>query len=330
MAFGKFFHRILSIRLEKFALNNRLLNPSFQKGFLYGVNGTTEHIFSTDSLLDNARTTKNPVVMSFLDLKNAFGSVCHQYLFDILQYIKLPSAVVSYITSYYSKLTAYVSTKKWKTTVFSIYRGVFQGDTLSPILFNLAINLLLAYLSTSEDCGYSAQLLASNFIGLPPVEVPIYVLRSDSSDDSPSGWYRAKVTSYHCDGSCDLAYDNGDSEQSVDLHVVEWCYTSRYRKVYRPDKPSTQPSTSISAAATLPKICYLSLHKAKGFVDDLTVISNDVKSHQQVLSSLVLKAIDICLEVQPLECISLNFNGHRMVSSTVFSMADGNTVNIYL
>ena len=34
----------------------------------------------------------------------------------------------------------YVSTKNWNTSVFSIQRGVFQGDTLSPLLFNLAIN----------------------------------------------------------------------------------------------------------------------------------------------------------------------------------------------
>ena len=100
------------------------------------------------------------------------------------------------------------------------------------------------------------------------------------------------MTSYHCDGSCDLVYDNGDSEQSVDLHTVEWCYAGRYRKVYRSDKPNTQPSTSTSAAAALPKICYSSMHRAKGFADDLTVISKDVKSHQQALSSLVLKAID--------------------------------------
>ena len=327
--FGKLFHRILSIRLEKFTLINRLLDPSLQKGFLYGVNGTMEHIFSIESLLDNAKTTKNPIVMSFLDLKNAFGSVCHQYLFDILQYIKLPSPVVSYITSCYSKLTAYVSTKAWKTTVFSIYRGVFQGDTLSPLLFNLAINPLLAYLSTSEDCGYSAQLHAANSVGLPPVDIPIYVLWTDSSVDAPVGWYRAKVTSYHCDGSCDLAYDNGDSEQSLNLHTAEWCYAGRYRKVYRPDKPSTVPSASINAAAALPKTCYSSLHKAKGFADDLTVISTDTKSHQRVLSSLVLKANDICLAFQPPKCISLHFNGHCVVSSTVFSMADDSTVYMY-
>ena len=70
------------------------------------------------------------------------------------------------------------------------------------------------------------------------------------------------------------------------------------------------------------------MHRANGFADDLTVISKDVKSHQQALSSLVLKAIDICFEFQPPKCISLYFNGHRMLSSTVFSMAAGNTINI--
>ena len=38
--------------------------------------------------------------------------------------------------------------------------------------------------------------------------------------------------------------------------------------------------------------------------------------------------IDICFEFQPPKCISLYFNGHRMLSSTVFSMAAGNTINI--
>jgi len=39
----------------------------------------------------------------------------------------------------------------------------------------------------------------------------------------------------------------------------------------------------------LPKICFSTLHKAKGFADDLTVISKDVKSHQLALSSLAFE-----------------------------------------
>ena len=43
------------------------------------------------------------------------------------------------------------------------------------------------------------------------------------------------------------------------------------------------------------------MHRANESADDLTVISKDVRSHQQALSSLVSKAMD---EFQPQKCIS--------------------------
>ena len=70
------------------------------------------------------------------------------------------------------------------------------------------------------------------------------------------------------------------------------------------------------------------MHKAKGFADDLTVISSKVDSHQQALTSLVLKAADIYFEFQPSKCISLRFNGHHVMPTTEFSMSTGNTINI--
>ena len=63
----------------------------------------------------------------------------------------------------------------------------------------------------------------------------------------------------------------------------------------------------------------------KGFAYDLTIISSDVDSYQVALSSLVLKAGDICFEFQPIKCVSLHFNGRHVVSSTQFSMSTGNT-----
>jgi len=83
-----------------------------------------------------------------------------------------------------------------------------------------------------------------------------------------------------------------------------------------------QLSALTKAAAAESKACSSLLHKVKGFVDDLT------DSHQVVLSSLVLKAGDKCFEFQPVKCVFLHFNGHRVVSSTQFSMRPGNTVNI--
>jgi len=84
----------------------------------------------------------------------------------------------------------------------------------------------------------------------------------------------------------------------------------------------------VLAAPAEAKSCLTKVHKAKGFADGLTVISNRANLHQQALISLVLKAADICFEFQPPKCVSLHFNGHQVVPTTEFSMSNGNTINI--
>ena len=74
--------------------------------------------------------------------------------------------------------------------------------------------------------------------------------------------------------------------------------------------------------------CSSKVHKAKDFADDLTLISSKVDFHQHSPTSLVLKAADICFVFQPSKCVSLHFNGHRVVPTTEFSMSNGNTINI--
>ena len=81
---GKLFHKILAIRLENFLGMNDLIDSSVQKRFMKGVNGTFEHIFSVSAILDNALHHKLPLPMTFIDLKNAFGSVSRRYIDDIL------------------------------------------------------------------------------------------------------------------------------------------------------------------------------------------------------------------------------------------------------
>ena len=82
-------------------------------------------------------------LLSFIDLKNAFGSISHAYLKDMLKLIKLPREFTDYVSSLYSSISAHVFTKHWKTQHFSITKGVFQGDTLSPLLFLIAINPII-------------------------------------------------------------------------------------------------------------------------------------------------------------------------------------------
>ena len=81
---GKLFHKILSHRLEMYLRSNGVIDTSVQKGFVSGLPGVFEHIYSLSAIMQDAKTNKSPLMMTFLDLKNAFGSMSHQLIFDML------------------------------------------------------------------------------------------------------------------------------------------------------------------------------------------------------------------------------------------------------
>jgi len=80
---GKLVHKFIAFRLEKYCLPNDVIDSTLQKGFLTGINATMEHIFTVSTLIDHARSNGLPVSMTFIDLRNAFGSISHQLVSDI-------------------------------------------------------------------------------------------------------------------------------------------------------------------------------------------------------------------------------------------------------
>ena len=72
-----------------------------------------------------------------------FGSVSHHLIFDMLTAVRVPSAFFHYIQSFYSQLSVTITNKVWETDPIPIRRRVFQGNTLSPIVFLLVFNPIL-------------------------------------------------------------------------------------------------------------------------------------------------------------------------------------------
>ena len=66
-----------------------------------------------------------PLSLSFIDLRNAFGSILCVYISDILKFMKLPPEFTNYMNNLYSLLSAHISTKDWKMQAFIISKGVF-------------------------------------------------------------------------------------------------------------------------------------------------------------------------------------------------------------
>ena len=322
---GKLSHKILALRLEDFCLSNEIIDPAIQKGFLSGVNGTMEHIFALMALIDHARSNGLPLTITFVDLKNAFGLISHNLINDIMFHLKLPPQITYYTMDLYSKLEASILTKNWSTSAFSISRGVFQGDTKSPIIFLMAFNPVLK-LAQSLDCpGFAFRIPIPDSEDFPDCDSNILVLWDEPESDEPSGWYRCNVLQYLPSGSVQLRYSDGDTE-IIHLSKVTWKFARKSAKMFyslNDPPPSFIPASHRRSRQK--KFAKSIEHKVKGFADDLTIISANKNKHGSELMRLDRCASEIDLEIRADKCYSLSIVGHKQDKTYCVSLRSGTT-----
>ena len=157
---GKMFFQVLANRLLTFMVDNGYTDQAIQKGFLPGIAGCVEHTQTLMETLLDAKQNAREIVVAWLDLANAYGSVAHNLIQFALEWYHVPPDIREMIHNYYDELFVRVRTQKWTTDWFMFQIGLFQGCPLSVVLFLVVFNLLLDLLKTKQDLGY--QLKNSN------------------------------------------------------------------------------------------------------------------------------------------------------------------------
>jgi len=113
-----------------------------QKGFTMRE-GCAENLMVMKAAIQYAKGRKTDLAIALLDLANAFGSVPHELIRDALEAFGLPEHFVGIIKDMYTHSTMVVKTATEKTDPIPIRAGVKQGDPISPILFNVALEYLI-------------------------------------------------------------------------------------------------------------------------------------------------------------------------------------------
>ncbi|CAK1550823.1 unnamed protein product [Leptosia nina] len=122
-----------------------------QRGFIC-ADGTLENAAVLDAVLGDCRRRLRECHVAVLDFAKAFDTVSHEALVDLLRQRGLPGPFCDYIARLYqSSVTKLVINGKTSAPV-KVGRGVRQGDPLSPILFNIVMDLVLAALP--DNIGY--------------------------------------------------------------------------------------------------------------------------------------------------------------------------------
>jgi len=173
---GKLYSACLARRLLAWSSAHQRLSPA-QKGFI-SVPGCTEHNFTLQTVIADARRHRRNIAVAWLDLANAFGSLPHSALFDALEWTGLDQTAIGRIRELYTGTTTSVRTATGTTAPIPVEAGVLQGSPLSPILFNLAIEPMLRAAQKSS-AGYS---LYGHSVSVLAYADDVALIASDATD----------------------------------------------------------------------------------------------------------------------------------------------------
>ena len=154
----KVFTSCLRNAIFNFLSANNYIEQEIQKGFTPGLSGTFEHTAQMAAIINKARTKQRLLVITLLDLKNAFGEVHHNLIQTALDYHHIPDHIKSLVKSLYTDFKTSILTNEIRTPFISVGRGVLQGDCLSPLLFNLCFNTFLQHIKSEKYCQFGFSL----------------------------------------------------------------------------------------------------------------------------------------------------------------------------
>ena len=121
-----------------------------------GVPGCVKHSETIYRAALDARDHGRDLCVSWIDLANAYGSVKHSLIHFSLEWYWVPSGFCELMWKYYEGLMASVIVGTQQTPWFRFGKGVFQGCTVSTVLFNIAFNTSFEHLSVLEhECGHN-------------------------------------------------------------------------------------------------------------------------------------------------------------------------------
>ncbi len=144
---AKLFTKLLTHRLRPCMTT---LTGEYQTGFTAGRH-IADNGLSLLSLQNYCKDRSKGHVGIMLDQEKAYDRVHPAYLKAVLTHFRFPRAFVRCITLLFFSTEITLNINGYASSEFTQARGLRQGDPLSPLLFNLAFEPLLAYIQNARE-----------------------------------------------------------------------------------------------------------------------------------------------------------------------------------
>jgi len=177
----KIYTKTLAIKLAKVAPN--IIHPN-QAGFMPGQS-IFDQVRLARMMVHYAEATEVNGLIVALDQEKAYDKISHDYLWRTLEKYNLPQGFINTVCSLYESVETVVIINGAISKPFQVSRGVRQGDPLSCLLFNIAIEPLANLLRKNDQLsgfdipGTDEKLITTLFAD----DTTVYLSQDDLFDD---------------------------------------------------------------------------------------------------------------------------------------------------
>ena len=140
-------YKILAVILyDRLAIYSEEIIGDYQCGFRNG-RSTTDQLFIIRQIMEKAWEHNISIHQLFVDFKQAYDSIIRNVLFGIMEEFGIPSKLIRLTKATLTATKCKILIQGTLSDPFDIDTGLKQGDRLSTILFNLALEKVVRAMS---------------------------------------------------------------------------------------------------------------------------------------------------------------------------------------
>ena len=149
--------KIMALIIQKRILNKteQILSES-QAGFRSG-RSTIDQLFTIRQIVEKYMERKRGLFICYIDFEKAFDSIWQEALWKALNFYGFPKKFINLLKALYQKSLSAVRVNGELTEWFRTTVGVRQGCVISPQLFNILLELVMAYALHETNVGANIQ-----------------------------------------------------------------------------------------------------------------------------------------------------------------------------
>ena len=140
-------------------LEENLILSQEQKGCKRNSYGCKDQLLINKMILENCRKKNRNLSTAWIDYKKAFDSVSHEWILKAIELYKIFPIIFNFLrnrmTKWKTRLLLSHNNGALKSDPIKIKRGMFQGGSLSPPLFCLA---LIPLSNELNNTGYGCKI----------------------------------------------------------------------------------------------------------------------------------------------------------------------------